>query len=66
MEKLVIKVEHAIKKYGSQTVLQDVSLEVEEGNMIGIVGRNGSGKTILFKAICGFVPLDEGVLTEVR
>lgn len=63
MKEVVVKVEHAIKKYGSQTVLQDVSLEVEKGNMIGIVGRNGSGKTVLFKAICGFVPLDEGEVT---
>lgn len=60
MKEVVLKVEHAIKKYGSQTVLQDVSLEVEKGSMIGIVGRNGSGKTVLFKSICGFVPLDEG------
>lgn len=60
MKEVVVKVEHAIKKYGSQTVLQNVSLEVEKGNMIGIVGRNGSGKTVLFKSICGFVPLDEG------
>lgn len=63
MKEVVVKVEHAIKKYGSQTVLQDVSLEVEKGNMIGIVGRNGSGKTVLFKAICGFAPLDEGEIT---
>lgn len=60
MKEIVVKVEHAIKKYGSQTVLQDVSLEVEKGSMIGIVGRNGSGKTVLFKSICGFVPLDKG------
>lgn len=63
MNEVVVKVEHAIKKYGSQTVLQDVSLEVEKGSMIGIVGRNGSGKTVLFKSICGFVPLDEGEIT---
>lgn len=63
MSELAIKVEHAIKKYGNQTVLQDVSLEVEKGDMIGIVGRNGSGKTVLFKSICGFVPLDKGRIT---
>lgn len=63
MKEVVVKVEHAIKKYGSQTVLQDVSLKVEKGSMIGIVGRNGSGKTVLFKSICGFVPLDEGEIT---
>lgn len=63
MKEVVVKVEHAIKKYSSQTVLQDVSLEVEKGTMVGIVGRNGSGKTVLFKSICGFVPLDEGQIT---
>lgn len=63
MEETAIKVEHAVKRYGTQTVLKDVSLEVKKGDMIGIVGRNGSGKTVLFKSICGFVPLDEGTIT---
>ena len=40
--------------------LKDVSFNVEEGKAIGIIGRNGSGKTVLLKCICGFMELTEG------
>ena len=40
--------------------LSGVSFTVEKGEVIGIIGRNGSGKTVLFKCICGFMALDEG------
>lgn len=60
MKETIIQVEHAVKKYGNQIVLNDVSLSIEKGSISGIVGRNGSGKTVLFKSICGFVPLDSG------
>lgn len=60
MKEIIIQVEHAVKKYGNQIVLNDVSLSIEKGSISGIVGRNGSGKTVLFKSICGFVPLDSG------
>ena len=59
----MIKVEHAYKKFGEQTVLQNVSMEFGSGKIYGIVGRNGSGKTVLFKCILGFVSLDEGSVT---
>ena len=52
MAQIMIKVENAEKKYGAQTVLDDVSFDIEKGTIVGIVGRNGSGKTVLFKAIC--------------
>lgn len=60
---IVIQVEEAVKKYGTQTVLDHVSLSLKKGEIIGIVGRNGSGKTVLFKSICGFTPLTEGKIT---
>jgi ABC-2 type transport system ATP-binding protein len=56
----MIKVEHISKKFGKETVLDDVSLTAAEGEIVGIVGRNGSGKTVLFKMICGFCPIDKG------
>lgn len=56
----VIKVEHASKSFGKQQVLQDVSVSFMQGEISGIVGHNGSGKTVLFKAICGLLYLDEG------
>lgn len=42
--------------YGSQNVLQDLSVSVESGCVMGILGANGSGKTTLLKGICGILP----------
>lgn len=56
----VIKVEHASKSFRKQQVLKDVSLSCMEGEISGIVGHNGSGKTVLFKCICGLLYLDDG------
>lgn len=63
MENIVIEVKDAVKIYGSQTVLDHVSLQVERQKIYGIVGRNGSGKTVLFKSILGFIPLTDGVIS---
>ena len=48
------------KKYGSRTVVQDVSLEVQSGQVVGLLGPNGAGKTTSFYMIVGLVPLDGG------
>ncbi|MBD5560125.1 MAG: ATP-binding cassette domain-containing protein [Clostridia bacterium] len=56
----VVQVESAVKEYGEYTVLSDVSCELERGKIHGLIGRNGSGKTVLMKCICGFVPLTSG------
>lgn len=56
----VITIKNAAKKFNNYTVLDDVSLEVAHGMIFGIVGNNGSGKTVLMKSICGFLPLDNG------
>ena len=50
-----IKIEHLSKTFKENMVLKDISLEMESGKIYGIIGRNGSGKTVLFKCICGFV-----------
>ena len=57
---VTIKVNDAVKQYGDQTVLKHVSLELESGVIYGFVGQNGSGKTVLFKSICGFTKLTSG------
>ncbi len=59
-KKTIIKVEKANKSFKNQQVLKDVSLSCMEGEIVGIVGHNGSGKTVLFKCICGLLYLDEG------
>ena len=63
MNELVISIKNAYKKFGEQVVLNDVSLEIYKERIYGIIGRNGSGKTVLFKSICGFILLDSGEIT---
>ncbi len=52
---LAISVQNVTKRFGDETVLTDVSHDFEEGKIHGIVGNNGSGKTVLMKCICGFL-----------
>lgn len=52
---IAVEVLHLYKEFGSETVLKDVSLTFEKGKIHGIIGRNGSGKTVLMKCICGFL-----------
>ncbi|EJR99331.1 ABC transporter ATP-binding protein [Bacillus cereus group sp. N28] len=51
--KEVLKIENLWKRYNLKTVIQDVSLTISEGKIIGLVGNNGSGKTTLLKMISG-------------
>ncbi len=55
-----ISVQNVSKRFGEETVLTDVSHEFEEGKIHGIVGNNGSGKTVLMKCICGFLVPTKG------
>ena len=48
------------KRYGSRTVVRDVSIEVKCGEVVGLLGPNGAGKTTSFYMIVGLVPLDGG------
>lgn len=59
MENAVI-VEDIIKSFKGIRVLDHVSISFEKGKIHGIIGRNGSGKTVLIKIICGLVQPDEG------
>ena len=51
------------KRYGSRTVVRDVSIEVMSGEVVGLLGPNGAGKTTSFYMIVGLVPLDGGDIT---
>lgn len=48
------------KTFGNIDVLKNVSVNWESGMIHGLIGRNGSGKTMLMKCICGFVPISSG------
>ena len=55
MSDIVVDVQRISKSFGNEKVLKDVSLHLERGKIHGIIGRNGSGKTVLMKCICGFL-----------
>lgn len=57
-----IVVEHVQKSFGKEQVLKDVNLTILPGQTCGIVGNNGSGKTVLMKCICGFMRPDKGII----
>lgn len=52
--------EHLIKKYGQRTVVNDVSLDVKQGEIVGLLGPNGAGKTTSFYMIVGMVNPSKG------
>ena len=57
-----IEVQNVVKRFRDQVVLKNISISFEKGQIHGIVGRNGSGKTVLFKCICGLMHPEEGVI----
>ena len=56
----IIEIQHLHKSFEGIHVLDDVNMKIEKGKIYGIIGRNGSGKTVLFKSICGFYPVEKG------
>ena len=59
-EKHVLSTHNLQKKYKKRTVVQDVSIEVESGEIVGLLGPNGAGKTTCFYMVVGFVACDKG------
>ena len=56
----MIELKDVNKTIKQQVILDHVSLRIPKGGIYGFVGRNGSGKSMLFKAICGFISVDSG------
>lgn len=56
----VITVENVTKKFGTATALDHVSITFQKGKIYGIIGRNGSGKTVLFKTMIGYLKPTSG------
>ncbi len=58
-----LSVQHLSKQYKGRHVVEDVSLEVKTGDVVGLLGPNGAGKTTCFYMIVGLVPMDSGQIT---
>ncbi|HHS2980970.1 TPA: ABC transporter ATP-binding protein [Staphylococcus argenteus] len=56
-------IEHVTKRFGKMTAVNDISLELESGKMLGFLGRNGAGKTTTFRMILGLSEPTEGHIT---
>lgn len=53
-------VKDVVKRFGAAEILHGVNMTLEQGKIYGIIGNNGSGKTVLMKCICGFLPVTSG------
>lgn len=62
----VLTVEHLTKKIGKKTILEDVSLKLDLGQIAGLVGANGRGKTTLMKVVLGYSSYQEGQFNVIE
>jgi len=53
--KRVLEIHHLTVRFGTRTILKDVSFSVHEGEIVSLIGPNGAGKTTLFNVISGLV-----------
>lgn len=60
---MTLKIQNLNVSIGNIPILRDVSLEVPEGKMIGLIGHNGAGKTTLMRSIMGLLAADSGEIT---
>ncbi len=58
----LLSVENLTVAYGAVEALKGISLEIEEGDVVAVLGANGAGKTTLLKAISGLVPIKSGAI----
>ena len=57
---MILQSQNLVKQYGSKKVVNDVSVQVEQGEIVGLLGPNGAGKTTTFYMVVGLVKPDEG------
>ena len=60
---IMVKVEGLSKEFRGEMILQDVNITLERGKIYGLVGMNGSGKTVFMKCLCGFLKPTTGKVT---
>lgn len=58
--KMVLRTDSLVKKYGERTVVNNVSINVKQGEIVGLLGPNGAGKTTTFYMTTGLVVPNEG------
>ena len=56
----ILRAEHIVKRFGKRTVVDDASIHVQSGEVVGLLGPNGAGKTTSFYMMVGLIPADKG------
>jgi lipopolysaccharide export system ATP-binding protein len=56
----ILRAEHIVKRFGKRTVVDDASIHVQSGEVVGLLGPNGAGKTTSFYMMVGLIPVNEG------
>jgi branched-chain amino acid transport system ATP-binding protein len=56
----ILEVDNVVKRFGGIVAVDDVSFELRDGEVLGVIGPNGSGKTTMFDVMSGFLPADSG------
>ena len=62
---MIIRTDNLVKTYGERNVVNGVSVEVEQGTIVGLLGPNGAGKTTTFYMIVGIEKPDAGVVSKI-
>ena len=57
---VILSCEEVVKRFGGITAVDHVSLELKQGQILGLIGQNGAGKTTLFDCVSGFLSIDGG------
>lgn len=63
---MILTIENFKKSYGDKVLFENINLTIDEGDKIGIVGVNGTGKSTFIKAAAGLIAPDEGTVTKMR
>lgn len=59
----IVEVKNLSKSYGKQKVLDDISFQIKEKEIVGFIGPNGAGKSTLMKCMCNLIQMDEGYVS---
>ena len=63
---MILRSENLVKQYGSKKVVNDVTVNVSQGEIVGLLGPNGAGKSSLMKIIAGESEVDSGRLIQKK
>ena len=58
----MLKVSHLTRRYGAMLAVNNVSFTIQPGEIVGLLGHNGAGKTSLLRGLCGLSPLSQGLV----